>query len=119
MVVEATQMWAGNDPGKLSGDSVRSGFVPFTPLGKGFLTGKMNAETEFRLPQRRAALLGRGTAGQPGIRRPAAGTCHGEERHAGTGGARLAAVEEGLDRVDSGHHHCIGSKRIWGPPPLS
>ena len=23
------------------------GFVPFSPLGKGFLTGKINAETEF------------------------------------------------------------------------
>jgi aryl-alcohol dehydrogenase-like predicted oxidoreductase len=35
------------------------GFVPFSPLGKGFLTGAINESTSFdkRLPQHRAALL--------------------------------------------------------------
>jgi aryl-alcohol dehydrogenase-like predicted oxidoreductase len=28
-------------------EELRIGFVPFSPLGKGFLTGKMNADTEF------------------------------------------------------------------------
>ena len=35
------------------------GFVPFSPLGKGFLTGKIDETTEFderRLPQHRPAL---------------------------------------------------------------
>ena len=36
------------------------GFVPFSPLGKGFLTGKIDENTTFderRLPQHRPALL--------------------------------------------------------------
>ena len=40
------------------------GFVPFSPLGKGFLTGKIDEKTTFdsqRFPQRRASLH----AGEP------------------------------------------------------
>ena len=45
------------------------GLVPFSPLGKGFLTGEIDANTKFdkdRLPQHRAAFLGGGPQGQPG-----------------------------------------------------
>ena len=41
------------------------GFVPFSPLGKGFLTGKIDATTEFetrRLPQQRPAARGSSVA---------------------------------------------------------
>ena len=82
------------------------GFVPFAPLGKGFLTGKMDAETRVRqgrLPQHRATLLTRGASGQQGLRRPAAGDRDRQESHAGAGRARLAAVPEAVDRPDSRH----------------
>ena len=50
------------------------GFVPFSPLGKGFLTGKID-EThdvrQVRLPQRRSALRGRGPEGERGPGRSA------------------------------------------------
>ena len=48
------------------------GFVPFSPLGKGFLTGKIDETTQFgkhRLPQHRATLQPRSSQGQPGARR--------------------------------------------------
>ena len=50
------------------------GFVPFSPLGKGFLTGKIDENTTFdehRLPQHRPALHAGGAQGEPGARRPA------------------------------------------------
>ena len=50
------------------------GFVPFSPLGKGFLTGKIDENTTFahgRLPPDRPALHARGAQGQPGAGRPA------------------------------------------------
>ena len=50
------------------------GFVPFSPLGKGFLTGKIDENTTFdsdRLPQHRAALHARGAQGEPGAGRSA------------------------------------------------
>ena len=50
------------------------GFVPFSPLGKGFLTGKIDETTTFdstRLPQHRAALLAGEPQGEPGARRSA------------------------------------------------
>ena len=43
------------------------GFVPFSPLGKGFLTGKIDGGAAFqrpRLPQEDSALPGRGPRGQ-------------------------------------------------------
>ena len=51
------------------------GFVPFSPLGKGFLTGKIDEHTTFdstRLPQHRAALHAGGPQGESGPGRPAA-----------------------------------------------
>ena len=50
------------------------GFVPFSPLGKGFLTGKIDETTTFdahRLPQHRPALLAREPQGEPGAGRSA------------------------------------------------
>ncbi len=50
------------------------GFVPFSPLGKGFLTGKIDENTDVRqhrLPQHRPALHAGGPQGEPGAGRPA------------------------------------------------
>ena len=50
------------------------GFVPFSPLGKGFLTGKIDETTQFDsygLPQHSAAVLDRGAQGQSGAGRRA------------------------------------------------
>ncbi len=46
------------------------GFVPFSPLGKGFLTGKIDENTTFhkyRLPQHRPALYARGAQSESGV----------------------------------------------------
>jgi aryl-alcohol dehydrogenase-like predicted oxidoreductase len=58
------------------------GFVPFSPLGKGFLTGKIDEKTTFDpngLPQGRSAFLGREPESQPRVRRVAEGV-RGRER---------------------------------------
>ncbi len=50
------------------------GFVPFSPLGKGFLTGKIDENTTFdssRLPQHAPALHAGGAQGEPGAGRSA------------------------------------------------
>ena len=51
-------------------DELRIGFVPFSPLGRGFLTGTVDATTRV-LPRRHScpppAVHGRGTRGQSGV----------------------------------------------------
>ena len=83
------------------------GFVPFSPLGKGFLTGKIDENTSFDStdfrntvprfdPENRKAnqalvdLLGRIASEEAG--------------DAGADRARLAARPEAVDRADPGHH---------------
>ena len=83
------------------------GFVPFSPLGKGFLTGAIDATrsstaatsaTSYRVSRRQARtanqavvdLLARIAARQAG--------------HAGPGGPGLAAGPKALDRADTRHH---------------
>ena len=80
------------------------GFVPFSPLGKGFLTGKIDANTEFDStdfrstvprfsPENRKAnqaLVDLITSFAP------------NEKHTRPDRTRLAACEEALDRSDSG-----------------
>jgi aryl-alcohol dehydrogenase-like predicted oxidoreductase len=65
------------------------GFVAFSPLGKGFLTGKIDENTSFDKDDfRRSARLDRdGQAGDPGPDR-----------------ARVAAGAEAVDRADPWHH---------------
>ena len=81
------------------------GFVPFSPLGKGFLTGKIDDETTFDstdfrnvvprfTPENRKANL----AFVDWLK-----TVRGaEEGHAGPDRARVAAGAEAVDRADSG-----------------
>ena len=82
------------------------GFVPFSPLGKGFLTGKINANTTFDstdfrntvprfTPEARKAnqaLVDLLAGSRP------------EEGDAGPDRARLAAGAEAVDRSDPRHH---------------
>ena len=83
------------------------GFVPFSPLGKGFLTGAIDAEHDLhqrRFPQHRSALRAGSPEGQP-----ADGRCDRQDRRrqesdAGAGGARLAAGAEAVDRADPRHY---------------
>ena len=81
------------------------GFVPFSPLGKGFLTGKID-EThdvrQHRLPQHRPALHRRESQGQPGVRRLAQGVRAAEAGDAGADRAGVAAGAEAVDRADPG-----------------
>ena len=82
------------------------GFVPFSPLGRGFLTGKIDEKTTFDSTDFRnivPALHRREPQGQSGVRRLAEDLRRAEAGHAGADRARLAAGAEALDRADSGH----------------
>jgi aryl-alcohol dehydrogenase-like predicted oxidoreductase len=82
------------------------GFVPFSPLGKGFLTGTVNPSTEFAVGDVRAAIP-RFHRTEP-RREPGAGRARrsaraGQGRHAGTGRAGVAAGPASVDRADPRH----------------
>ena len=84
------------------------GFVPYSPLGKGFLTGKIDETTDVRqhgLPQQRSALYARGAQGQPGAGRCARQrSARASKATPGAAGAGLAAGAEAVDRADSRHY---------------
>ena len=89
------------------------GFVPFSPLGKGFLTGTIDAEHDVRqrrLPQHRPALCAGGAEGEPGPGRRDRQDRGREEGDAGAGRARLAAGAEALDRADPRHHQAASPR---------
>jgi aryl-alcohol dehydrogenase-like predicted oxidoreductase len=69
------------------------GFVPFSPLGKGFLTGKIDATTQFDSTDFRAVVpLQRSESqGKSVARRGHHQVCRTEERHPGANRTRLAA----------------------------
>ena len=93
------------------------GFVPFSPLGKGFLTGKISENTQVRqdrLPQHRPPiharrhrkanqalvdLLGKFAAAEEGYARP--------DR------AGLAAGAEAVDCSDPGHDEAASARREY------
>ena len=90
------------------------GFVPFSPLGKGFLTGKIDANTKFDStdfrssvprfsPENRKSESGSGGCDQL-VRSK-------EEGHSRADRARMAACEEAVDRSDSGHHEACATRR--------
>ena len=90
------------------------GFVPFSPLGKGFLTGKIDASTKFDSTDFRAIVprfseenRKANQATRPGnhhIRRP-------EESHPCTNRSRMAARQEAMDRSDSRHNQALATRR--------
>ena len=90
------------------------GFVPFSPLGAGFLTGKIDENTKFDptdFRNIRAALLARGAQGQHGSGRPGQGRRGTQRRDAGTSRTRLAAGAEAVDRADPGNHQAASAGR--------
>ena len=79
------------------------GFVPFSPLGRGFLTGQVTADDPVRRgrhPRHPPPLRARGTRGQPRPRRPRHQGRRAQERHRRPGGTGLAARAEAVDRAD-------------------
>ena len=80
------------------------GFVPWSPLGQGFLTGKIDASTKFESTDLRAMLpsvLRGGPQRKPGGRGTSEADRQAQERHARTNRTGLAARTEALDRSDS------------------
>ena len=98
------------------------GFVPFSPLGKGFLTGKIDETTTFDSTDFRntvPALRPRGARGEPRVRRAARASRGAEGRDARADRARLAARPEAVDRPDPRHHEARTASRRTSPQPTS
>ena len=95
------------------------GFVPFSPLGRGFLTGKINENTnvrQVRLPQQPSPLYAGGSQGEPGP-----GGCAWQDRRTQacdpcSVGARLAACTEAVDRPNPGDHQAGRAFRRTSEP---
>ena len=82
------------------------GFVPFSPLGKGFLTGKIDESTTFDssdFRKHRPPLQPRGAEGQPGLRRAGDADRRAEGCDAGTDRARVDPRAEAVAGSDPGH----------------
>ena len=82
------------------------GFVPFSPLGKGFLTGTVDATHRVhrgRRPHDHPALHRREPRRQPGARRARPRARRRQGRHARPGRARVAARAAAVDRADPRH----------------
>jgi aldo/keto reductase family protein len=78
------------------------GFVPFSPLGRGFLTGQVTAATQFSQGDIRASLprfRARGPRGQPRSCRSRRQGRRAQDRHCRTG-TGMAPRAEALDRAD-------------------
>jgi len=80
------------------------GFVPFSPLGRGFLTGKINETTTFGGNDNRTSLPRLTPKGEQACGRSAGEDRRGEVRHTGANRARLATCAEAVDRPDPRHH---------------
>jgi aryl-alcohol dehydrogenase-like predicted oxidoreductase len=89
------------------------GFVPFSPLGKGFLTGKIGPDTTFDSTDFRSTVprfspenvrANQALIDAQGLRRTRA-------RDAGSDRARLAAGAEAVDRSDPGHDETAPPRR--------
>ena len=82
------------------------GFVPFSPLGKGFLTGKINAETKFDSTDFRSTVPRFNEENRKANQAAGGSDQRFAEQKEGTPAsdrARVAACEEALDCSDSGH----------------
>ena len=98
------------------------GFVPFSPLGKGFLTGKIDETTTFDSTDFRN-IVPRFT---PEARKAnqalvdlLAAIAAAEGRDAGPDRARLAAGAEAVDRADPGHDEAATASRRTSARPTS
>ncbi len=94
------------------------GFVPFSPLGRGFLTGKMDARTTFdkRLPDRSTAVHARGPRGEPGPRRPAPHDRGAQGCDARADRARMVARPEAVNCPNPGRPSWSVWRRTSGRP---
>ena len=92
------------------------GLVPYSPLGKGFLTGKMDGKTTFDSSDFRsdiASLHTRGAEGEPSPDRSARGNWQSEKGDARPNRARLVARPEAVDRSHSRHHEAASFGREY------
>ena len=80
------------------------GFVPFSPLGKGFLTGTIDDNTKFEPTTSGTSCRAsrREPEGEPGLRRLAEGVRRAQAGDPRADRARVAAGAEALDRAHSG-----------------
>ena len=81
------------------------GLVPYSPLGRGYLTGKIDENTTYAstdIRSRNPRFAPGGDQGQPGCDRCAREHRRREGRHAGADRPGLAAGAEAVDRADSG-----------------
>jgi aryl-alcohol dehydrogenase-like predicted oxidoreductase len=97
------------------------GFVPYSPLGKGFLTGKMNEETKLDSGDFRNILprfTTGGAEGQSGVGGSAGRHRSPKESDAGADRAGVAAGAEAVDCSDPGYNEIasLGRKHrsSWG-----
>ena len=91
------------------------GFVPFSPLGKGFLTGTIDENTTFDTTDFRN-VVPRFTRGEPqgerGVRRAGSATIAARKSATPRADrARLAARAEAVDRADPGHDEAPPARR--------
>jgi hypothetical protein len=83
------------------------GFVPFSPLGKGFVTAAIDSTTFFSESDLRKTLprfTGGGPRRQPGYRRPAIRNRYPQGHHHRASRAGLAAGPASLDRAHPRHY---------------
>ncbi len=94
------------------------GFVPWGPLGEGYLTGKIDPRTRFdATTDKRAAFPRLDTgepAGQPAVRRPPHPMGQGEERDTRTDRSGLVAGAEAVHRSNPRHPQRRASQREPG-----
>ena len=90
------------------------GFVPFSPLGKGFLTGKIDGEHDIRqhrFPQQRTEIQ----LGEPQSKSGSRGYDQffrrAKEGDSGPDRTGMAAGEEALDRSDPRHNEAAAARR--------
>ena len=90
------------------------GLVPYSPLGRGFLTGKIDESTKFESTDFRstlASLCAGSPQGEPGADRPACEHCEAQERDPRSNRTRLAARAKAMDCSHSRHHEAQPSGR--------
>ena len=90
------------------------GFVPYSPLGKGFLTGKIDESTTFDKTDIRSSIprfTPAGTQGEPGAGGSARGNWRTKERDPGADRACVAAGAEAVDRAHSRHNEAASPRR--------
>ncbi len=111
---EYSLWWREPEAGSVA-DARRTGigFVPFSPLGKGFLTGKIDENTKFDSTDFRSTLprftpearrrTRRWSTARPDRRTEESDSCPDR--------ARLAAGAEAVDRAHPGHHQAASPGR--------